>query len=313
MPHLPRLRAPTSGHPAGFSLAELLVGAVISGLVLAATVLALLSLLGGDRSLQQELNRKDDLSRVLGLLQDEVRNADRVESGASLQPLSGCTQTLNPQLILYGTSSATRISYALQARANDQWRGPNVLVRCGPPYKADGTLDTAANPMEQTVLDTLQANGFTATGLGSTGTLQREVRLTLISNASGTSVVRSLQVPINANQIYALGSASILNDPNCTTPRTGCVDADGTKHSKPSFGDTVSGSASQQDVIYLDARFADVTLGGIASGNRCVNGGPNDSPPGNCTIRLTSGGGTMTITYGDLLVFTDTQIKLPGK
>ena len=142
------------------SLVELLIGVLISTILVGAAVKALLALIQDDGFTQQELNRKDDTSRVLSLMQDEIRSSRRVDSGGSLSALSGCTTT--PQLILRGATAKESISYGLKVQpSSSSWRGPNVLVRCGPPYNADGSLnagtDQTPNRSEQEVLDALRS------------------------------------------------------------------------------------------------------------------------------------------------------------
>jgi Tfp pilus assembly protein PilW len=298
-------------HGHGFSLVELLIGVLIgvliSTILVGAAVKALLALIQDDAFTQQELNRKDDTSRVLSLLQDEIRSARRVDSGGSLSALSGCTTT--PQLILRGATAKESISYGLKVQpSSSSWRGPNVLVRCGPPYNADGSLnagtDQTPNRSEQEVLDALQANGFTASTPGTS--VNRSVELTLISNAaSNVAVTSQVQVPINVNQVYGL---STTGDTSCSS---GCDTPDGAAtHWQPSdaSASTINGAASKEDVIYFNGRKDEYTLSG--STGRCLNNDNTNS--GNCTVVKTGTAATITINSGNVLVFSDAQIRLPN-
>lgn len=290
----------------GISLTELLIGVVISLVVLGAAVQVLVSLIRGDTATQVELNRKDDVSRVLGLMQDEIRDAQRVESGASLTALSGCSTT--PQLILHGVTSNETISYGLLSQATDDaWRGPARLVRCGLPYGDDGQLDTTAARAEQVVVDSLTANGFSASTLGgSSGEISRNVELTLISNASGTPLTNSLQVPINSNQVFGLVSSGLTG----TCPggsgsvTTGCLDPNGQSiHYRPTLGGSdITGSSSLVDVFYFDGRRADYTLSRTPGSGLCT--------ASQCTVRQGPSGSSITFSDGDVLVFRDMQIRL---
>lgn len=308
-----RSAAPRVAHPRrrcrgrrfqGFTLVELLIGLVISTVMLAAAVRVLVSLTRSDTATQVELNRKDAVGRVLGLLQDEIRNAARVESGASLTALSGCSTA--PQLILRGSTSSEDISYGLLAQsANSNWRGPNVLVRCGLPYDSNGVLDTSASRSEQVVLDTLAASGFTASTLGGNGTINRNVELSLISTASGTSITSSLQVPINSNQVYGLVSSGAAACPDGTgSISTGCADPNGeAMHYKPTLGgSSITGSPNMEDIFYFDGRRSDYSVNRTPGSGTCTNE--------QCTVRLGTGGSSITFFDGDVLVFKDLQIRL---
>ena len=70
---LRRSLQPRPSRSAGFNLVELLVWVVISSVVLTAVVSALLALVRSDTSSQQVLNSKDNVERVVGLLQDEIQ------------------------------------------------------------------------------------------------------------------------------------------------------------------------------------------------------------------------------------------------
>lgn len=302
----------------GVSLTELLIGMVISIVVLGAAVRVLVSLIRSDTASQVELNRKDELSRVLGLMQDEIRNALRVESGASLTALAGCPTA--PQLILRASTANEDISYGLKAQArNATWRGPAVLVRCGPNYNVDGSLNagTVATPIrsEQEVLDGLctttapgcnAQSGFPApTVLGGTGAISRSVELTLISSASGTSITSVLQVPINSNQVYGLLSSGASTCPDGTgSISTGCADPNGEAvHYRPILGAaSIAGTPNMEDIFYFEGNRADYTLSRTPGSGSCTNE--------QCTVRQGSGGNSITFTDGDVLVFRDAQIRL---
>lgn len=296
-------RRPSTRLSQGISLTELLIGVVISIIVLGAAVRALVSLIRGDSTTQVELNRKDDVSRVLGLMQDEIRNAQRVETGASLSPLSGCNTT--PLLILRGATADEDISYGLRIQtSNTTWRGPTVLARCGPDYTTNPIsnqpeLNSTAGRREQEVLDSIATSGFTASTLGGSGDISRSVQLSLISSASGTALTNTVQVPIGNNQVYSL--ASNRNSGNCST---GCLDANGGSiHYTPALGSTnISGSTTLEDVFYFNLNRSDYTLSDTPGRGLCTRT--------RCTVILGSAGSSITFTQGDVLVFKDIQIRL---
>lgn len=301
----------------GISLVELLIGVVISIVVLGASVRLLVSLIRSDSATQLELNRKDEVGRVLGLMQDEIRNAQRVESGSAASPLARLDTTRCPTngvqtiLILRGVTANEDISYGLLSASNATWRGPAVLVRCGPPYNAAGALNagTIASPnrSEQVVVDTLctptttgcnPLSGFSVDRAANSVT--RNVQLNLNSVVSGTRLSSSVQVPITTNQIYGLVSNSATG--TCTT---GCADPNGeTIHYRPNLANqTITGSPSLEDVFYFDLSRSAYTLSG-------TSGGQGLCTRDQCSVSETSGGSRVTFTDGDVLVFRDLQIRL---
>lgn len=292
------------GQVQGISLLELLIGVVISIVVLGAAVRLLVSLIRADTASQVELNRKDAVGRVLGLMQDEIRNAQRVESGTVASPLArldttNCPTAVQTLLTLRGATSNEDISYGLLTETtSDTWRGPARLVRCGVPYDAaTGALAPSATRSEQVILDGLAASGFTAGTLGGTGTISRNVALTLISSPAGGSITSSVQVPISTNQIYGLTSSGASG---CAT---GCADPNGSIHYRPTLGGSaITGSSSLEDIFYFDGRRTDYTLSRTPGSGLCTNE--------QCTVRLGPGGNSITFTNGDVLVFRDLQIRL---
>ena len=292
----------------GISLTELLIGVVISIVVLGAGVQVLVSLIRGDTATQLELNRKDAVSRVLGLMQDEILNAQRVESGSGLTVLSGCSTT--PLLILRGATAAEDVSYGLLTQATSAtWRGPARLVRCGLPYDTNNQLDTTAARAEQVVVDSLTANGFTATTLGGTGAISRNVQLTLISEASAAALTNTVQVPIGTNQFFGLAGSGITGTcPNGSgSVTTGCIDPSSQRiHYRPTLGGSdLAGDAALEDVFYFDRPRADYLLRETPGSGNCTRT--------KCTVRLGPSGASITFTNGDVLVFRDIQIVLPSE
>lgn len=300
-------RRPGRRQAEAISLVELLIGVVVSLVVLGGAVRVLVSLVRDGNATQVELNRKDEVGRVLSVMQDEIRNARRVESGTIAAPLTNIDNTncLTPGqtvLILRGAIAGEDISYGLRTQAADAtWRGPAVLVRCGQRYATTGSLDTGASRSQQVVLDSLATTGFTADTLGGTG-ISRNVALSLISSPAAGSITSSVQVPINTNQVYGLASSGASG---CTTA-TGCTDANGAIHYRPALGvglPTIAGSSSVEDIFYFDGRRDDYTLRDIASSSST-----GSCTRSSCTVVL--GGNSITFTNGDVLVFRDIQIRL---
>lgn len=287
----------------GFSLVELVIGTLISVVLLAAGVRALLALINGDSAMQQELNRKDDISRVLGLIQDETRNAQRVETGASLAPVSNACST-QAQLILRGSTSSEDISYGLMSNTlNGTWRG-NVLMRCGPTYNSDGSLNTASGASEQGVLDRLGASGFTAAAQGGAGAISRNVSISVISNASidknisQSAQTSTIQVPINTTPVYGAAASAL----SCGS--SGCNDPNGYQvHYQPTLGGSdISASSDKENIFYFPNNRSTYTLSRSPGSGSCT--------AEQCTVRDGSTGPSITFFNGSVLVFKDTDIRL---
>jgi hypothetical protein len=309
---------------------EILVATLIFGLVLAAAVKVLLALIRTEAANQQELNRKNQVGRVLGLIQNEISNASRIQSGGSV--LTGCSATVTPLLTLYGASAAETITYGLRAiSSNDtNWQGPNVLVRCGPQYRflraTGSTVDTStpildtSTLIEQELVDNVPDGGFTRNLLGGTGFISRSVQLGLSSNISGgkflgggtTTITNTLQVPISSNQIYNLAASGD------TTCATGCDSPDGSStHWKPSFPATIEGDYEKEDVVYFDGNQTLYNISGYSTdstkNNRCLSGDADSTTAtANCTVALkTSPTVFVTIYNADVLSFSDGDIRVP--
>jgi len=291
----------------GYTLVELLVGVLVSGIVITAAVQVLLSIIRSDVASQRELNRRDDVSRALALLQEETRNAVRVRTGTSaapLQPLDSslCPTAVSTLLILDGITSNRSISYGLQSISDVNWRGPRVLVRCGPLYNDQGQLiagtPEAPQRSEQVVLDSLctssssgcaNSDGFTVTSQG--GEANRSIDLTLNSLASGRHFVYNTQVSVNSNQVFQCPPSGCLQPPS----------GDATYH-RPALGGQVSGDYGKDDIVYFDGPRADYVISGAAGQGRCTI----------TRCDVSKSGQTVVIEYGDVLVFSDGEIRLPN-
>lgn len=298
--------------PDGFSLLELLLGAIISVVVLVGAVRALLALTGSDAGSQQELNRKDAMTLVLGLMQDEISKARRVETGGSLSSLSSALCPTTPLLILRGATSNEDISYGRLdvSSGNTTWRGPGVLMRCGRPYKSDRTIDTSASLSERGVIDNLTATGFTATSLGGSGKISRNVQISLVSNASTdnnisrTPLTSTIQVPINTNPLYG------ANANNTTCGSAGCQDADGYRvHYQPTLGgSSITASGDKENIFYFPNNYYKPDNTPAYTLSRSPGSGTCTAEQ--CSVRDGTTGQSVTFFNGSVLVFNDIDIRL---
>jgi type II secretory pathway pseudopilin PulG len=155
----------------GFSLVELLIVAGLTALVLAGLgALTLVSDVQTSRRTNSVQEAQEQWGRAVAFMQTEVADAAFLSSGPPANyPCIGAIP--DPVLVLTGPSNAWTIIYGIRPRATGEeglYRGPNLLVRCGPQPLASprnppdpnttatyGYLDeTQANrvPQSQTVL-----------------------------------------------------------------------------------------------------------------------------------------------------------------
>lgn len=131
------------GTAAGFSLEELLTYAVLSGVLLTATLSVLLSTNRSNSEMLRGMRLQDRWSRLSQLLDLEVAEGQLISYDTDLPVACGSTVgssnrvTITIPYLPAGTPtiSSTTISYYL--RGSDLWR-------CGPPFRADGSLNPTA-------------------------------------------------------------------------------------------------------------------------------------------------------------------------
>lgn len=143
--------------PRGFTLVELLVGAAISGVVIAVSGYGLVSVMTADKTALAQSERRIELNRALELISSEVKAASNIEldAAAAAATVSGLTIPSGGQAVLVlnvPTSTEKIIYYIAPAPTGSVWQGPNVLYRYGPSFNADGTYATAA-PTSQILID----------------------------------------------------------------------------------------------------------------------------------------------------------------
>ncbi|MDJ0588554.1 MAG: type II secretion system protein [Pleurocapsa sp. MO_226.B13] len=168
----------------GFTLTELLVGLIMSIFVVGALGFGLVQVLRTTESETSKVAVRNETSRALDFISDEVRRASTIETDlanaritTSTAPgttafkvsntnIDSATGTFNSDTdtqkkIVFAldipevSSSDTldtdgnagtpeRIIYFLKSASGTNWEGPSVLYRWGPPLNADGTYGTGA-------------------------------------------------------------------------------------------------------------------------------------------------------------------------
>ena len=164
----------------GFTLTELLVGLFMSIFVVGALGFGLMTVLRTTQSETSKVAARNETSRALDFITDEIRRASTIETNLANANISRPTGAFNiantnidssngtfnsdndtEKKIVFAldipevSSSATldtdadattpeRIIYYLKSASGTHWKGPLVLYRWGPPLKANGTYDDGA-------------------------------------------------------------------------------------------------------------------------------------------------------------------------
>ncbi|MGL6345212.1 MAG: PulJ/GspJ family protein [Waterburya sp.] len=141
---------------AGFTLTELLVGLFMSIFVIGALGFGLMQVLRVTQSEGSKVTARNENSRALDFISDEVRRARTVDtdtngSGKSFDSSETVVLVLNiPEI-----SSTGKIVYYLKSELTSDlgnWEGPQVLYRWGPPLDADGNY-TNGDWQEEALID----------------------------------------------------------------------------------------------------------------------------------------------------------------
>ena len=152
----------------GFTLTELLVGLFMSIFVVGALGFGLMQILGTTKSETSRVAVRNETSRALDFISDEVRRASTIETNAAnangfdaagktvvfaldIPEVNGDSDPDNDNN-LFGVdndlATEERVVYFLQGATNSNWKGPLVLYRYGPPLDANGNYTDAAWGLE---------------------------------------------------------------------------------------------------------------------------------------------------------------------
>jgi prepilin-type N-terminal cleavage/methylation domain-containing protein len=312
---------------AAFSLVELLVAVVLGSVVLGALGGALLvSEMRVSTSIRKDLEKKDALNRAMALMRQEISSAGKISinirnrgslcdrTGLNLWRASN-TRSSPDTKICYKplASDDTRITGAYPS--DRPWTGPCVLVREGPPYTADGELDTASDPIVQVLVDNLVACGtmadamdikVTNVGPGPNYSISRDVDVTI--NQSG-GIATSFSARIASNPLYAAND--MYGDTLSACPSGNiCYDGPNSKHFRPRLNtsgvtsDIVQGDPNKENVFYFKLGADAYTLRDPLGSNKpCSYEG--------CQVWLNGTFQYAHLENADVLVFADRDLR-PG-
>ncbi|WP_319422317.1 PulJ/GspJ family protein [Pleurocapsa sp. FMAR1] len=172
----------------GFTLIELLIGLFMSIFVIGALGFGLVTVLGTTQSENSKAKARNENSRALDFISDELRRARKIETNATNAPrftVSGATVVLALDIPLINDSVTLdtdsdpnikdeRVIYYLKSNSGTNWKGPQVLYRWGPPLNANGEYSpkpagTINSWTEQALIDGI--NNTTVTSPCTTGTV----------------------------------------------------------------------------------------------------------------------------------------------
>jgi len=144
----------------GFTLTELLVAVIMTGIFVAGVGSVLTNVLQARTDLEQESARRKTSSRALDFISKELKSAKNIQSSPS-QPSDYSSpadiKSGSNDLVIVATipqeafedSSGTFVPavYSIATPNSDNnWRGPNIIYRWGPPFNEDGTYDETVDP-----------------------------------------------------------------------------------------------------------------------------------------------------------------------
>jgi prepilin-type N-terminal cleavage/methylation domain-containing protein len=257
----------------GFTLVELLLAVSLGSVVLASLGGGLLlSELKVSATVQRNLYAKDAANRAIDLMRREASFSrffswNRLPSGGVLDSCIWATPIIyvqpNNAFICYKTVAPSDLPAAYRSAS----QGPCVLVRLGPPYKPDGTLDLTATPIVQVLLDGVARTRFAGTLCPATDAFNVTYgSLTSPSTGGVLPLTRDANVAINlaSGVRYSFSVRAASNHAydgrdlyaNCTVlSPTGCGSADeASYHFRPkmdSASESIPGSPSRENVFYF--------------------------------------------------------------
>ncbi|ACK65760.1 hypothetical protein PCC8801_1712 [Rippkaea orientalis PCC 8801] len=134
-----------SRREAGYTLAELMMAASLTLVVVGAAGFGLVTILRENKFANATNTTQSNVNQAAQFITDEIRNADQIET--NLTNLSTDAPSYNSSgkttvLALKIPRVPERVIYYLETPGSSVWRGPLVLKRFGPGFDLDGTYDT---------------------------------------------------------------------------------------------------------------------------------------------------------------------------
>ncbi|QPN55794.1 prepilin-type N-terminal cleavage/methylation domain-containing protein [Synechococcus sp. CBW1107] len=291
----------------GFTLVELLVAATLGSVVLVGAGFLLLSIMRSSARSERVIQLRDDWARVSEFMEEEVTQGERVITDLNrINTLRGnlaCTlnTAANVRFGVLAPHSQIPIVYGIRPPAGtevNQWRGPNVIVRCGPTVAANGQLDP--NTYREDVLAGAASELTAALITTDTNTATRAIRITLgFQTPGGTAYSNSFRDRDRVNPPYNLLDDRDARGINvCSLPNVYCgggtLTGSATPNAQPNqyipqSGAIVQGAPGREDIVYFE--------------------GPAPSGISNC-MRSSCTISGVTMRDVEVVVFDDREIRM---
>ena len=144
----------------GFTLAELLIGALVGTIVVSAAGWGLIQMLDVTLEDADETERRAEISRAMDFVSDEIRQAKKVwNNHPDTADIADSTTVFELQIPdVTGDGNDDFITYYIKEGTyfdSSKWRGPQVLYRRGPVLNADGEYTTSISTGD-VLIDSLQ-------------------------------------------------------------------------------------------------------------------------------------------------------------
>jgi hypothetical protein len=296
----------------GFSVLEVLLTLVASTLVATGIGSMMVSSIRSQGRTETYNRLQGSWYQAANLLEVEASLAERIQSAPTGS--TGCANlaTGDVKLVLVGPGNAWRSYYGVRARIGGEttlWYGPNLLVRCGQPFKPTTAglpeIDTAGAVSEGVVADSLPATSSFTVALASANTANGEisraatVSLALGAPQGGATYANNFALRLSYNAVYGYNNDIINGLITCTNPCAAPVLTlpSGKKvyQWRPTATTTITGDPAAEDVVYINADFNPAMLSAGCNATACT---------------VTNGAAVITMSNVNTLVFKDTSIGL---
>lgn len=156
-----------SKNSSGFTLIDLLVAIVITGILVAGTSVGLTTILEKNQENEEEILKRQDTNRALNFIAEEIKSAEEISTDPSTTDNDGNPDNDAPSDMpsLSGTNVETVLTLFIpglddpvvyrsaKPPNNSVWQGPRVIYRWGPNLNQDGSYsdpDTSTDIIEST-------------------------------------------------------------------------------------------------------------------------------------------------------------------